>query len=237
MERTLILVKPDAFARNLTGEIIARFERKGLRLAALQQMTMSRELASQHYAEHEGKPFYGELVDFITSGPLVAMVLEGEQAIAAARQVIGATNPLEASHGLDPRRLRARGGPEHGPWLRRARVGGARGRPVLRRPRRPRTLARRATDPRLALAAAAGDPRADRGAVRGRAGRRRGARAAVRPRRWCSRTPTARRPRSPRDASAGDRPVLGVDTIVSLGAADLRQARRRRPRRRRCSPR
>jgi nucleoside-diphosphate kinase len=99
MERTLILVKPDAFARNLTGEIIARFERKGLRLAALQQMTMSRELASKHYAEHEGKPFYEELVSFITSGPLVAMVLEGEQAVVAARQVIGATNPLQANTG------------------------------------------------------------------------------------------------------------------------------------------
>jgi nucleoside-diphosphate kinase len=99
MERTLILVKPDAFARNLTGEIIARFERKGLRLAALKQMMMTRELASQHYAEHEGKPFYGELVEFITSAPLVAMVLEGESAIAAARQVIGSTNPLEANTG------------------------------------------------------------------------------------------------------------------------------------------
>ncbi len=99
MERTLILVKPDAFARNLTGEIIARFERKGLRLAALQQMTMSRELAAQHYAEHEGKGFYDELVDFITSGPLVAMVLEGESAITAARQVIGATDPLKATTG------------------------------------------------------------------------------------------------------------------------------------------
>ena len=99
MERTLILVKPDAFARNLTGEIIARFERKGLRLAALQLMTLDRELASRHYAEHEGKPFYEELVTFITSGPLVAMVLEGDQAIAAARQVIGATNPLEANTG------------------------------------------------------------------------------------------------------------------------------------------
>jgi nucleoside-diphosphate kinase len=99
MERTLILVKPDAFARNLTGEIIARFERKGLRLAALQQMTMSRELAAQHYAEHQGKGFYDELVDFITSGPLVAMVLEGDSAITAARQVIGATNPLEANTG------------------------------------------------------------------------------------------------------------------------------------------
>jgi nucleoside-diphosphate kinase len=99
MERTLILVKPDAFARNLTGEIIARFARKGLRLAALKQMTMTRELAERHYAEHEGKPFFEELVSFTTSGPLVAMVLEGEQAVDAARQVIGATNPLQASTG------------------------------------------------------------------------------------------------------------------------------------------
>ena len=98
-ERTLILVKPDAFARGLTGEIVARFERKGLRLVALQLLTMSRSLAEQHYAEHEGKPFYGELVEFITSGPLVAMVLEGPQAVAAARQVIGATDPLQASPG------------------------------------------------------------------------------------------------------------------------------------------
>jgi nucleoside-diphosphate kinase len=99
VERTLILVKPDAFARHLTGEIIARFERKGLSLVALRLMTISRELASQHYAEHEGKPFYEELVSFITSGPLVAMVLEGESAIVAARQVIGATNPLESTTG------------------------------------------------------------------------------------------------------------------------------------------
>jgi len=99
MERTLILVKPDAFARNLTGEIIARFERKSLRLVALQLITMSRDLASRHYAEHQGKPFYEELVSFITSGPLVAMALEGESAVVAARQVIGATNPLEAATG------------------------------------------------------------------------------------------------------------------------------------------
>ena len=99
MERTLILVKPDAFARNLTGEIIARFERKGLRLAALNQLTMTRELAESHYAEHLEKPFFGELAEFITSGPLVAMVLEGPSAVVAARQVIGSTNPLEASPG------------------------------------------------------------------------------------------------------------------------------------------
>ena len=99
MDRTLILVKPDAFARGLTGEIMARFERKGLRIVALQYMTMSDEMARRHYAEHEGKGFFGELVEFITSGPLVAMVLEGEQAVTAARQVIGATNPLDASPG------------------------------------------------------------------------------------------------------------------------------------------
>jgi nucleoside-diphosphate kinase len=98
-ERTLILVKPDAFARGLTGEIIARFERKGLRIAALKHMQLDEETAKRHYAEHEGKPFFGELVDFITSGALVAMVLEGEQAVKAARQVIGATNPLEAAPG------------------------------------------------------------------------------------------------------------------------------------------
>jgi nucleoside-diphosphate kinase len=99
MERTLILIKPDAFDRNLSGEIIARFERKGLRLVAMNLLTMSRDLAAQHYAEHEGKGFYEELVTFITSGPLVAMVLEGDHAIDAARQVIGATNPLQATTG------------------------------------------------------------------------------------------------------------------------------------------
>jgi len=99
MDRTLILVKPDAFARGLTGEIIARFERKGLKLVALRGMTVSRELAERHYAEHAERPFFGELVAFITSGPIVAMVLEGTDAVKAARQVIGATNPLEAAPG------------------------------------------------------------------------------------------------------------------------------------------
>ena len=99
MSKTLILVKPDAFARGLTGEIIARFERKGLRIAALKQMQVTEDLAKQHYAEHDGKPFFGELVEFITSGPLVAMVLEGHEAVKAARQVIGATNPVEAAPG------------------------------------------------------------------------------------------------------------------------------------------
>ncbi|MEJ7782112.1 MAG: nucleoside-diphosphate kinase [Solirubrobacteraceae bacterium] len=99
MDRTLILVKPDAFGRGLTGEIIARFERKGLRIAALRHMQVTEDLAKLHYAEHEGKPFFGELVDFITSAPLVAMILEGHEAVKAARQVIGATNPLEAETG------------------------------------------------------------------------------------------------------------------------------------------
>jgi nucleoside-diphosphate kinase len=99
VDRTLILVKPDAFERRLTGEIIARFENKGLKIVALKHMTVTEDLAKRHYAEHEGKPFFEELVKFITSGPIVAMVLEGEQAVTAARQVIGATNPLEAAPG------------------------------------------------------------------------------------------------------------------------------------------
>ena len=99
MDRTLILVKPDAFARNLTGEILARFERKGLRIVAMRLLTMDRELAEQHYAEHQGKGFFEELVSFITSGSLVALVLEGHEAVVAARQIIGATNPLEAVPG------------------------------------------------------------------------------------------------------------------------------------------
>jgi nucleoside-diphosphate kinase len=99
MDRTLILVKPDAFERGLTGEIIARFERKGLAIIAMKHMTVTRELAEQHYAEHREKPFFGDLVQFITGGPLVAFVLEGYEAVIAARQVIGATNPLEAAPG------------------------------------------------------------------------------------------------------------------------------------------
>ncbi|MEA2141257.1 MAG: nucleoside-diphosphate kinase [Solirubrobacteraceae bacterium] len=99
MDRTLILVKPDAFARGLSGEIIARFERKGLEIVAMRSMTVDRALAEEHYAEHAERPFFGELVDFITSGPIVAMVLEGVDAVKAARQVIGATNPLEAATG------------------------------------------------------------------------------------------------------------------------------------------
>jgi nucleoside-diphosphate kinase len=99
MSRTLILVKPDAFERRLTGEVIARFERKGLRIAALKLMRVDRDLAERHYSEHSGKPFFPDLIEFITSGALVALVLEGEDAVSAARSLIGATNPVEATPG------------------------------------------------------------------------------------------------------------------------------------------
>ena len=99
MSRTLLLVKPDAFERALTGEVISRFERKGLRLVALKLLTADEDIANRHYEEHTEKPFFGELVSFITGGPLVAMVMEGEEAVKAARQVIGATNPVEAAPG------------------------------------------------------------------------------------------------------------------------------------------
>ncbi|HYJ21312.1 MAG TPA: nucleoside-diphosphate kinase [Solirubrobacterales bacterium] len=99
MSRTLILVKPDAFERALSGEVIARFERKGLRIVALKSMVADESIANQHYAEHTEKPFFGELVSFITGGPLVAIVFEGAEAVPAARQLIGATNPVEAAPG------------------------------------------------------------------------------------------------------------------------------------------
>jgi len=99
VSRTLILVKPDAFARGLTGEILARFERKGLKIVALKLVNTPTDTAEEHYAEHRERPFFGELVEFITSGPLVALVLEGQDVVKAARQIIGATNPLEAATG------------------------------------------------------------------------------------------------------------------------------------------
>jgi len=99
ISRTLVLIKPDAFERGLTGEVLARFERKGLRMVALRQLQIDREFAGVHYAEHSEKPFFDELVEFITRGPLVAAVLEGPGAVDAARQLIGATDPLEAVPG------------------------------------------------------------------------------------------------------------------------------------------
>lgn len=99
MERTLIIAKPDAVQRGLIGEIICRFENRGLRLAGMKFIHMSRELASRHYAIHKGKPFYESLLDYITSAPVVVMAWEGKDAITIARNTIGATRPAEAAAG------------------------------------------------------------------------------------------------------------------------------------------
>ena len=216
MERTLILVKPDAFARNLTGEIIARFERKGLRIAALKHMQVSEDLAKQHYAEHDGKPFFGELVDFITSAPLVAMVLEGQDAIRAARQVIGATNPLEAAPGsirgdfaLEVGKNMVHGSDAPESAAREAKLFF----PELNSVLASRSPQRRAILEQLGVAfrvepadveeLTEGDPVA----------------VAIE---------NARR----KAAAVEGELVLGVDTLVALDGPDLRQAARRRPRRR-----
>jgi len=98
-ERTLVLVKPDGVSRGLVGEVISRIERKGLTLAALELRNVERSVAEQHYAEHASKPFFESLLEFITSGPLVAAVVEGDNAIAAFRQLAGATNPVQAENG------------------------------------------------------------------------------------------------------------------------------------------
>lgn len=98
-ERTLVLVKPDGVSRGLVGEVISRIERKGLKLVALELRNVERAVAEQHYAEHNGKPFYSSLLEFITSGPLVAMVVEGERAIEAFRQLAGATDPVKSATG------------------------------------------------------------------------------------------------------------------------------------------
>ena len=97
--RTLVLIKPDAMRRGLAGEILSRFERQGLELRAARLVEVDRRLAEEHYAEHAEKPFYGELVEFITSGPTLALVLEGEGAIARVRATMGATNPADATPG------------------------------------------------------------------------------------------------------------------------------------------
>ena len=98
-QRTLVLVKPDGVARGLVGDVLARIERKGFRLIALQMRTLTADIAEEHYAEHKGKPFFGDLVAFITSGPLVAAVIEGPEAIASWRTMMGATNPANAAPG------------------------------------------------------------------------------------------------------------------------------------------
>ena len=99
IERTLVLVKPDAVQRGLTGEIISRFERRGLKIVGMKLMQVTRDLAARHYAEHEGKPFYNGLIEFITSGPLVAAVFEGPNAIETVRATMGKTNPVQANPG------------------------------------------------------------------------------------------------------------------------------------------
>ena len=98
-ERTLVLVKPDGVARGLVGEIVGRIERKGLKIVALQLRTLDEGTAKQHYAEHDGKPFFGELVEFITSGPLVALVAEGPRAHEAVRALMGVTDPVKSAPG------------------------------------------------------------------------------------------------------------------------------------------
>ena len=98
-ERTLVLIKPDAVERKLAGEILARFERRGLELRAARLLTVDRSLAEEHYAEHKEKPFFGELVAFITSAPTLALVLEGKSAISVVRTTMGATNPTDAAPG------------------------------------------------------------------------------------------------------------------------------------------
>ncbi len=98
-ERTLVLVKPDGVSRGLVGEVITRLEAKGLRLVAAELRTLDRETAETHYAEHVERPFFGELVEFITSGPLMALVVEGERAIEAFRTLAGATDPVKATPG------------------------------------------------------------------------------------------------------------------------------------------
>ncbi|WP_193062179.1 nucleoside-diphosphate kinase [Oceanobacillus oncorhynchi] len=99
MERTFLMVKPDGVQRNLIGDIVARFEQKGFKLAGAKLMTISTDLAETHYGEHKERPFFGELVDFITSGPVFAMVWEGENVAASARTMMGKTNPSEALPG------------------------------------------------------------------------------------------------------------------------------------------
>jgi nucleoside-diphosphate kinase len=98
-ERTLVLIKPDAVQRGLAGEILGRLERRGLQMRNAKLLTVDRELAEQHYAEHKEKPFFGELVEFITSAPTLALVLEGEGAIASVRTTMGATNPADSTPG------------------------------------------------------------------------------------------------------------------------------------------
>ena len=142
MERTLVLIKPDAMQRGLAGEVISRLERRGLKIVAIRMLKVSTALAKKHYAEHDGKPFFKGLVEYITSSPIIAAVFEGNNAIKATRQTMGATNPIEAATGS----VRADFGPREGPQpdarLRLAGERQARDRAVLRRRAADRVEAR-----------------------------------------------------------------------------------------------
>ena len=224
MDRTLILVKPDAFERGLTGEILARFERKGLTIVAMKHMTVDRDAGrASTTPSTTSKPFFGELVDFITGGPLVALVLEGHEAVAAARQVIGATNPLEAAPGSIRGDFGLEVADEPRPRLGLGRVRRARDRAVL--------------PGELAEPDRSSSPRARRSG--GRSSSSWGSRSGSRPRTWrssatasrarsWSRTRCARRGRWPH----GRRAVLGVRHASSSdgGCSASRQTRPRRAR-------
>jgi len=99
MERTFVMVKPDGVQRGLVGEVISRIERKGLKIVALKMIQITQEKAQEHYAEHKEKPFFTSLIDYITSGPVVAMVVEGKEAVSVVRKLVGKTNPIEAEPG------------------------------------------------------------------------------------------------------------------------------------------
>lgn len=109
MEKTLVLIKPDAFDKHYSGDIIKRYEQEGFRIVAMKLLKMDERLASIHYAEHIGRPYYQDLVSFMTSGPLIAMVLEGENAIARVREINGKTNPAEAVEGTIRKQFAASG--------------------------------------------------------------------------------------------------------------------------------
>ena len=142
IERTFSIIKPDATARNLTGAVNAMIEQAGLRIIAQKRVRITREQAETFYAVHKARPFFGELVDFMISGPVVVQVLEGDNAIAKYRDIMGATDPAKAAaehHPQGPRQVDRR---ELGAWLRRAGHGGEGDRPVLLR-QRDRRLSKR----------------------------------------------------------------------------------------------
>ena len=145
MQRTLIIFKPDCVQRRLVGQILQRFEAKGLRIAALKLIQVDRALGEKHYAEHQGKPFFDGLIDFITGGPVVVGVLEGNEAIAVVRTMLGATNGAAAAPGTHPRRLLDQQAEQPDPRQRQPRVGPARDRPLV-----PARGARRLRDRRRA---------------------------------------------------------------------------------------